>query len=213
MGVFVVDTGGAPRAMVGPVTRPYEAVTPIDARLDDARARALAPASRAAPWTASYLAKAPPAPSIAAQLFACDGETRVVAQGAGDLGAVTITLLDHHGDPLALPVTRDVGRAPVAFAFAMSPRIQRATYGVEGVHVQIHDLARAGTGGAGRWDLVKGSSVYASRDLDVLEGRFADPRHTPAFLAGPKPEGAVMPVPPPPAPPPPAPPPPAPPPP
>jgi hypothetical protein len=35
LGVFVVDAGGEPRAMVGPVAKGYEAETAIEHRLDD----------------------------------------------------------------------------------------------------------------------------------------------------------------------------------
>ena len=44
LAVYVVDVGGAPRAMVGPVPKGYEAHSPIESRLDDEQARSHEPA-------------------------------------------------------------------------------------------------------------------------------------------------------------------------
>ncbi len=98
MGVFVVDVGGQPRAMVGPVAKGYEVATPIDGRLDDEAARALP--DKPGEWLGSYLAKTRPEPSVTARLFECEDGARVVVQAAQPVTA-SITLLDHHGDALA----------------------------------------------------------------------------------------------------------------
>ncbi len=59
LGVFVVDAGGAPRMMVGPVAHAYEYRGPLDHRLGDRDARDVA---GLAPWAAGYTvaAAAPP---------------------------------------------------------------------------------------------------------------------------------------------------------
>lgn len=54
LGVFVVDTGGAPRALVGPVSLAYGAVREHPERLSDRTARRLPRAARHAPWTRSF---------------------------------------------------------------------------------------------------------------------------------------------------------------
>ena len=72
MGVFVVDTGGAPRAFVGPVARAYEVHGPLGARYTDESAKTLT--RRDAPWAASYTVAAPPTPSSLQLRY--DAETR-----------------------------------------------------------------------------------------------------------------------------------------
>ena len=62
LGVFVIDTGGAPRLAVGPVARAYEYRGEVAHRLDDDAGKALADADRLAPWAASYTAPTPPSP-------------------------------------------------------------------------------------------------------------------------------------------------------
>jgi hypothetical protein len=176
-GVFVVDTGGEPRLMVGPVTRAFEAVTPIATRLDDKAAQQLPPAGRLSPWSASYLVPTGPVPSIAARLFACGSEARVIAQAPSDLGPVTITLLDHHGDPIGEPLTRPVGPALTAFAFALTPALQAARAPVEGIHVKVLDLATSGVG-VGQWSESRGTSLYAGTDFDLFTGSLASGKAT-----------------------------------
>jgi len=46
LGVFVIDTGGAPRVMVGPVARAYQHTGPLDHRLDDEAAKRSPASSR-----------------------------------------------------------------------------------------------------------------------------------------------------------------------
>jgi hypothetical protein len=115
LGVFVVDTGGAPRLMVGPVARAYQHTGPLDHRLDDA---ASANVAGTAPWAASYTAAAPAEPAVTLELSV----PRPVRKGdeefprqkqpktglavnvlriesAKDLGDVTVDLLDHHFIP------------------------------------------------------------------------------------------------------------------
>ncbi len=112
LGVFVVDTGGPPRLMVGPVARAYQHTGALDHRLDDAGAASVAGAS---PWAASYTATAPAEPTIAVELSiprpTRPGDetglgrhrpkTTIAAnvlhiESANELGDVAIELLDHH---------------------------------------------------------------------------------------------------------------------
>lgn len=62
LGIFVVDVGGSPRFMVGPVTRAYELHAPMTQRLTDDEGR-LQP-NKVAAWEASYLVKQPAAPTL-----------------------------------------------------------------------------------------------------------------------------------------------------
>jgi hypothetical protein len=113
LGVFVVDAGGPPRAMVGPVAHAYEATGPVDKRLTDATARDCnsddgecpPPVAKREAWSASYTAPAPPAPAFGALVSLPDEfepakkqgrATVVVRAGAQALPAMTVELLDHH---------------------------------------------------------------------------------------------------------------------
>ena len=60
LGLFVVDTGGGPRLMVGPVPRVYEAHEKLARRLTSASARKRR--LQAAPWERSYFLPSTPAP-------------------------------------------------------------------------------------------------------------------------------------------------------
>ncbi|HSO39194.1 MAG TPA: DUF3160 domain-containing protein, partial [Labilithrix sp.] len=97
LGVFVVDVGGEPRAMVGPVAKTYEVATPVAGRLDDEAA--LTAPGKEARWLDSYLAGTRPEPDVTARLFSCADGARVVLQSGHPVTA-SLTLLDHHGDPL-----------------------------------------------------------------------------------------------------------------
>ena len=98
LGVFVVDTGGAPRAFVGPVARAYEAHTPLATRLTDESAAKLAKVDE--PWAASYTIANPGTPPDLALRY--DSETgSVIVHAAAALGPATVKLLDHHRVPLA----------------------------------------------------------------------------------------------------------------
>jgi len=123
LGFFVVDTGGAPRVMVGPVARAYVYTGPLAARLTDERARALTDAR--SPWAASYTVAAPAAPPFA--VSEVDGA--LVLRSTRALGPVTIELLDHHRRPFA-KATRSVGTRAVKVPF-------RKLGASEAVHVTI----------------------------------------------------------------------------
>jgi hypothetical protein len=113
LGVFVVDTGGAPRLMVGPVAHAFQHTTDLTRRVADDAASTIA---GDAPWAASYTVAAPPEPTLTVQYQrptklpprygqlgrrgatvpepVPPGMVRIEAPEA--LGAITVELLDHH---------------------------------------------------------------------------------------------------------------------
>lgn len=127
LGVFVVDTGGEPRAMVGPVAKAYEAHVPIsEGRLTDRTARAHA--GKRAPWL-GYVAKAPPPLPIALSAKFCDGTYVAALTSDVALGDVSLTFTDHHGDPIGPPVTTTVanpGRTIFHVAWTPDPSLSHA---------------------------------------------------------------------------------------
>ena len=152
LGVFVVDTGGARRAMVGPVAIPYETTSSIEARLDDKKARASA--HTRAPWL-GYAVPERREPTLDAEVFACGTDARVVIRAPGPLGDVAVELLDHHGDAIAPAVTLPVNDVPAVFAFALPKALLASNHGVEGFHVKVL---------ASGYDVVSGVGVYAAYD-------------------------------------------------
>jgi hypothetical protein len=111
MGLFVVDTGGPPRVMVGPVARAFEARSSLAHRLNDQEAAKLKTLSD--PWARSYTAPALPAPPlvIASLSSAVENESVFLLKSTRAIGTVTVELLDHHG----VPVSR--GSASVGSSF------------------------------------------------------------------------------------------------
>ena len=123
LGIFVVDTGGAPRAFVGPIARAYEAHTPLATRLTDETARGLASVDE--PWTASYTIADPGAapgapPDLALRYDRETGDVLVKADHA--IGPVTIKLLDHHRVPLAT-LTQPIQDGETVFAFHRTKKV------------------------------------------------------------------------------------------
>jgi hypothetical protein len=113
LGVFVVDSGGDPRVVVGPVARGYEHHGPLATRLDDEAASKLPKVDD--PWAASYTAPAPPAPPLVMYLdVEKTGHARVEASRA--IGKVTIEVLDHHRKVIQA-ITKDVGKGTTEFPF------------------------------------------------------------------------------------------------
>lgn len=117
MGIFVVDTGGAPRAFVGPVARAFETHTPLATRLTDDST----PPSFDDPWAASYtIASAAARPPLALRY---DRETgHVVVKAAGKLGTATIKVLDHHRVPIAAK-TQPLDDGETVFEFPKTARV------------------------------------------------------------------------------------------
>jgi hypothetical protein len=151
LGVFVVDSAGAPRVVVGPVSDSFEATEKLP-RLDDSK---VATAHAQAPWAKSYTidAVAEPPLAIAAKKTSKDDfrdtiTMRVTSTRA--LGKVTIDLLDHHRKSMQ-SVTHDVGTAPVVFAFpgARLKKDESNGDGIEGFHVKVGDWQTWVTGTLG----------------------------------------------------------------
>jgi len=130
LGVFVVDTGGPSRLMVGPVARGFEASSAIDHRLDDAHA--LRAPGRVAPWRRSYMID-DDRPRIVVRRVECgdDGALRYAISGVPAGAEVTLTLLDHHGDALSAPARATIA-GPTAVSFAPT-----APNAPEAVHVAL----------------------------------------------------------------------------
>ncbi|MDB4932079.1 MAG: hypothetical protein JWM10_4563, partial [Myxococcaceae bacterium] len=131
LGVFVVDTNGPSRLMVGPVARGFEASTPTAHRLDDAHA----PRGLAAPWRRSYMIADGDRPHLVVRPLGCvpdDGVTRYAIENAPPGAALTLTLLDHHGEPLSAPARATVGGGPTVVSFAST-----APNSAEGLHVAL----------------------------------------------------------------------------
>ena len=124
LGVFVVDTGGAPRAMVGPVARAYEYHGPVAKRLDDAAGKALADAERSAPWSASYFVAAPPEPKLKATWDPLYNEgAPIVLTSPGALGPVTISIYDHNRDVfITRKVTLKAGKNEIPIKLPKKPQ-------------------------------------------------------------------------------------------
>ena len=108
LGLFVVDTGGRPRVLAGPVARAFEHHGPLAQRLDDTAARALPTGARQAPWAQSYAVAAAAMPGPFSVRLQLEDKPELVVDAKQPLGAVTLTLLDHHREPLAA-LTRNVG--------------------------------------------------------------------------------------------------------
>lgn len=108
--LFVVDTGGAPRVMVGPVARGFEVRAPLSKRLTDEDAQKLTSVHE--PWAASYTAPLGQPPPLQLIPGPVDEDTVGVTLGLRStrpLGAVTVELLDHHRERLGV-ATVTVGR-------------------------------------------------------------------------------------------------------
>jgi hypothetical protein len=156
MGVFLVDVNGEARAMVGPVAKGYEVKTPLTTRIDDEKAQTVS--GKQARWL-TYLAPDVPVPDLEVLHAECGEEERVALfSGSGNkspVGDVSVTLLDHHGDPITPPLRAAVATEPTLFTFHLG----HAKGAAEGMHVLVHDLAASGLG-HGRADLTYGVRVY-----------------------------------------------------
>jgi hypothetical protein len=118
MGIFVVDTGGPPRVMVGPVADTFSHVGPLTTRLTDADTYKVA---RSAPWEASYLAPATPPPPLEVRGSYPAGSSEKAPKtltfelrSTRALGPVTVEALDHHRSTYASS-SSSVGKEWVRF--------------------------------------------------------------------------------------------------
>lgn len=166
MGIFVVDAGGPPRVMVGPVARAYELTGSVDKRFTDATGEA-APDKRD-PWAASYTAEAPVAPvfALGASLPYDKKVAKIIVRaGAAALPRVVVDVLDHHSVPVAT-TTRSIpanGRIVLTLATSRLP---------EGVRIRIGDFSRDELQGGGAGE--GGISMSTSADVKIDEKDWAE---------------------------------------
>jgi hypothetical protein len=131
LGLFVVDTGGAPRVMVGPVATGYEARPSLEeARWTDETAVSK---PHEAPWRALYTAKVAREPSIDGTVVtSCDeSATRVHLRAAARIEGVTVWATDHHGDPASAVASVTLSPEGVTLAFDDEPPPSRAEGGAD----------------------------------------------------------------------------------
>ncbi|HEU0031485.1 MAG TPA: DUF3160 domain-containing protein [Kofleriaceae bacterium] len=133
LGLFVVETGGAPRLMVGPVANAFQHRGPLSTRLTDDDVDKV---TGDAPWAKSYTRAAPADPAIGIAFLRPSPPKRVGGRDVRQLklapntvrlelpravGEVTIELLDHHFVPMA--THRVVGaKGRTEFAAPATPR-------------------------------------------------------------------------------------------
>ena len=120
LGVFVVDTGGEPRLMVGPVASGYEARENLSApRWTDASAFKKPHASS---WSKSYTAPVPPEPAVEGAIHHCDdGTLRLFVRSVAPIDDSEVTLTDHHGDPVTARHKLRIGPAGTVLAVREGP--------------------------------------------------------------------------------------------
>lgn len=127
LGVFVVDTGGRPRVVVGPVAEAYEHQGEVARRLTDADGEKLARAEQVMPWISSYTAPSIPSPPFAVQY----AEDAVTIETKTSLGKVMLEPFDHHRMSLGT-VTRTI--KPGKTTIKIKPKDDASS---EGMHVRI----------------------------------------------------------------------------
>jgi hypothetical protein len=142
LGIFVVDSAGAPRVVVGPVSDSFEAEEPLP-RLDDSKVMS---AHAETPWAKSYTVEgaAEPPLAVAGKKATKEGfrdtiTMRVTSTRA--LGKVTIDLLDHHRKPMQTVTQTVGGTSPAVFAFpgARLKKDETNDDGIEGFRVKVGD--------------------------------------------------------------------------
>jgi hypothetical protein len=143
-GVFVVDTGGQPRVVVGPVADAYGYTSQPGQRLTDAEAKKLSETEIDRRWSRSYMvpgATEEPPLTITARTVPVKGKMPAVtlfAKSTRDLGPVTIELYDHHRNVVGA-VTHPVSKTSTVFAFAPSRPVDPDARDYEGMHVTVGD--------------------------------------------------------------------------
>jgi hypothetical protein len=143
LGLFVVDTGGEPRVMVGPVARAFEHVGKLDRRLADAAAAKLGDLRE--PWAQSYTAPAPPGVPLTMIDISggADGQPAFALRSTGLLGPVTLDLLDHHRTTIASKVvTVGTGWTRARFVRRPSEDARQSELYPEVVRVRVGDFSR-----------------------------------------------------------------------
>jgi hypothetical protein len=174
LGLFVVDKGGEPRLMVGPVATGYEARAPLsEPRWTDETAWNSVHSSD---WASTYTAPLPVEPSVDGSVVSCDdGTKRVFLRATANIDASTVVLTDHHGDPATpqTPIALSPNGTLIAFrertrlppppeegtsvlGVAVAPPGPKLFRGLR-LHVAEH---REGTSTIPAFDVILGPSVY-----------------------------------------------------
>jgi Protein of unknown function (DUF3160) len=143
MGVFVVDTGGGPRVVVGPVADAYGYTGNPGQRLTDAEARKLDTSATDRRWSRGYMVPGADEPPLVmtAHLVRTKGKmpaVTIIAESTKDLGPVTIELYDHHRNVVGA-ATHPVSKARAAFTFAPVRPADPNAPDYEGIHVSVGD--------------------------------------------------------------------------
>ncbi len=155
LAVFVVDTGGRPRVVVGPVAKGWETTSSLEGeRLDDKAAATLT--SKTASWRATFASLERPAPALGLESAMADCgdakdpsapvEIRIALRAETRVGKVTVTLRDHHGDASLAAATAEIGDEWTTYAFELPPAFRGPGDGVAALDVHVHELAVSGTG-------------------------------------------------------------------
>ncbi len=160
LGVFVVDTGGVPRVVTGPVANTYETAYPgaagrlTDPTVGDGQASQPVLSAPWATYTLGSAEKTAPPVDVEEEWDPDDKSPATVPRKtwlsatASQPTTVTIQLLDHHRVPLA-SMTREVGTTKTFFKFAQ--RVDK----VEMLHLQVGKFhawsERRGDNGFGFW--------------------------------------------------------------
>ena len=120
LGVFVVDVGGSPRIMTGPIARAFEHHRPFGPgvpRLNDETAASLTTEEQHDPWAKSYTVAPPQDITPVTVTYDPDTSPAITVEAEVALRDVTFALLDHHRQPLAtlrrsFPAGKTVFRIP-----------------------------------------------------------------------------------------------------
>lgn len=145
MGLFVVDTGGPPRVLVGPVARAFEAAGPFAPRWTDSD---LAKADKSDPWADSYSVPQVPEPRLTLSVRTKEdkrdgytGDITFTAVSQEDLPRVTIEVTDRYHAPIATVIHELHKGQPVKLVFPsrqLAP--DREPFGAEGMHLRVGEF-------------------------------------------------------------------------
>lgn len=140
LGLFVVDRGGPPRLMVGPVPQSYEYAGPFARRLNDEGVGEVPEAELRAPWASSYTVAPTPPPEISITTADVDRNgtaipreiaRRLTVRTAREQGTLSVEFLDArrrvvaHGESV-------VGPQPTTLTVRWLPAVLRAHPHAEG---------------------------------------------------------------------------------
>ncbi len=154
LGVFIVDAGGEPRAMVGPVTRAYDRIRPLGKRKDEGETgevgNVLDVPSLAA-HEKSYVAPLSTGPAVPEFTVSADTEgARITTKQT--LRNVTIELVDSHGTTVSQVVVKEVhppkteSDEPALFPFPATAKSKDASgFRIRLASGEVHSLDYLGT--------------------------------------------------------------------